>query len=119
MKDEEEQLLKELADRQQFVPAPKRIDRVVSELLTRKGYARVFTAASLLDAWRESLPASLVKLTRPGKMTARVLEVIVDNSTALQELMFIKQQVLQELNQRLDGQQVNDLRVRVMRLADN
>jgi len=44
---------------------------------------------------------------------------VVDNSAALQELAFIKQQVVQKLNDRLDGNKVRDLRIRVTPLADD
>lgn len=119
MQSDEDRILEDLAKRQRFVPTPKRIDGIVSELLTRRGYARVFSAENLLDAWQDAVPPALAQLSRPGKISRGLLQVVVDNSAALQELAFIKQQVVQKLNDRLDGNKVRDLRIRVTPLADD
>lgn len=119
MHNDDEQALEDLAKRQRFVPTPRRIDGIVSELLTRRGYARVFSAENLLDAWQHAVPASIAGLSRPGKIVRGTLEVVVDNSAALQELTFIKQQVLQKLNDRLEGKEVRGLRIRVAPLGDD
>jgi hypothetical protein len=54
------------------------------------------------------------KYTRLGSLRRGVLEILVANSVLLQELAgFQKQRLLQELRERLDSPQINDLRFRL------
>jgi len=43
-----------------------------------------------------------------------VLDVICKNSAVMQELTFQKQMVLSQLNEKLEGQKVRDLKLRVV-----
>ncbi len=113
MKDSSDDILAELAKKQRFRRGPKRIDGILSDLMTRRGYARIFSNNGLLEAWSQAVPTRLGELTCPGKMTRGLLDVEVENSTALQELAFSKQKIINDLNQLLDGQRVRDIRFRV------
>ena len=113
MQDSSDDILAELAKKQRFRRGPKRIDGILSDLMTRRGYARVFSNNELLEAWAQAVPDRLGELTCPGKLSRGLLEVEVENSTALQELAFSKQKIINDLNQHLDGQRVRDIRFRV------
>lgn len=113
MEDNSEQILADLAKKQRFWRGPKRIDGILSDLMTRRGYARVFSNNDLLEAWGQVVPASLARQSCPGKLSRGVLQVAVDNSTALQELAFAKQQMIDGLNRLVDGQTIRDIRFRV------
>jgi hypothetical protein len=113
MEENSDQILADLAKRQRYSRGPKRIDGILSELMTRRGYARVFSNNKLLEAWSEAVPASLAGQTYPGKLSRGLLEVAVENSAVLQELAFSKQQIIAELNGLLDGQRIRDIRFRV------
>ena len=113
MEDRSDDILAELAKKQRFRRGPKKIDGILSDLRTRRGYARVFSNNELLAAWSQSVPARLGELTCPGKLSRGLLDVEVENSTALQELAFSKQKIINDLNQLLDGQRVRDIRFRV------
>ena len=113
MKNSSDDILADLAKKQRFRRGPKRIDGILSDLMTRRGYARVFSNNKLLEAWGQAVPALLGELTCPGKLTRGLLDVEVENSTALQELAFSKQKIINDLNELLDGQRVRDIRFRV------
>lgn len=113
MKDSSDDILSELAKKQRFRRGPKRIDGIISDLITRRGYARVFSNNELQAAWNQVVSAPLNGLTCPGKLSRGLLDVEVENSAALQELAFSKQKIINDLNQLLDGQRVRDIRFRV------
>ena len=113
MEESNDDILEKLAGKQRFRRGPRRIDGILSDLLTRRGYARVFSNNALLEAWNKAVPADLRRLTNPGKLSRGLLAVDVENSTALQQLTFSKHDIITELNRLLDEQQVRDIRFRV------
>lgn len=95
------------------MPAPKKIADVMSELLTRRGYARVQAAASYDDAWREAAGEQMARYTRVVQIRRGVVEVIVANSTLVQELTFQKRAILKQLAELLPEERIADLRCKV------
>jgi predicted nucleic acid-binding Zn ribbon protein len=95
------------------VPPPQPVRNVMSQLLAKRGYAQVQTAATCAAAWREAIGDKFAADTRPGNVKRGVLEVLVRNSTILQELAFLKAKVLKKLTQLIPEQQIKDLRFRV------
>ncbi len=92
---------------------PVPIAEVVSELIARRGFARVRSAEAFEAAWREAAGELLAGYTRVGEVRRGKLEVIVANSTLVQELSFQKPAILRRLAERLPGQRIADLRFRV------
>jgi len=95
------------------IPPPKPMRNVMSQLLAKRGYAQVQTAAGCEAAWREAVGESLAGHTRPGNVKRGILEVLVRNSTVLQELAFIKAKAVKVLAKLIPEQQIKDLRFRV------
>jgi predicted nucleic acid-binding Zn ribbon protein len=91
---------------------PKKIGDIVSNLLARKGYARVQAASACEEAWKEAA-GKLAAHSRPGLVKRGVLEVIFRNSAALQELTFQKKKLLKQLQQQLPEEQLTDVRFRI------
>ncbi len=67
---------------------PQAIGNVLSELMSRRGFARVQSAAAYEEAWREAAGPLIAKYTRVGLLRRGTLEVVVANSTLVQELGF-------------------------------
>ena len=91
---------------------PKPISEILSRLMARRGYAN----QQMSEEWREvwsTVAGAQAKRTRPGKFSRGVLEVIVTNSTVLQELTFRKKQLLQSMQTHAPHFQIKDLRFRV------
>jgi predicted nucleic acid-binding Zn ribbon protein len=91
----------------------KKMADVLSELLTRKGYARVRATASYAEAWAEAAGEMVARYTRVGAVRRGVLEVTVANSTLVQELTFQKRTILDALNRLLPDERIADVRYRV------
>jgi predicted nucleic acid-binding Zn ribbon protein len=92
---------------------PQRIGEIVTELMSRRGYANVQTSVAWQAAWREVAGAPLAAATRVGKMRRGVLEVVVANSVLVQELTYRKTDLLAGLGQQLPEEKITDLRFRV------
>jgi|SRR6185312_5896367 predicted nucleic acid-binding Zn ribbon protein len=92
---------------------PKPMRDVLSQLLAKRGYAQVQTAAGCTAAWREAVGDKLAADTRPGNVRRGVLEVLVRNSVSAQELGFLKSKIVKSLMRLVPEQKIRDLRFRV------
>ncbi|MEN6367439.1 MAG: DUF721 domain-containing protein [Thermoguttaceae bacterium] len=92
---------------------PQAIGNVLSELMARRGFARVQSAGAYEAAWREAAGAMIARYTRVGPLRRGTLEVIVANSTLVQELGFQKSQLLKNLAELLPDEGIEGLRFRV------
>ena len=92
---------------------PERIGNILSELLARRGYARVQGAAEYDAAWGEAAGPLAAQYSRVGGLRRGKLEVVVANSTLVQELVFQKPALLKALARLLPEQGIEDLRFRV------
>ena len=81
--------------------------------MARRGYARQQSGAACIEAWRTAAGESLANFTRPGAIKRGVLEVVVANSTLMQELSFQKGEIVQRLTQLLPDETIKDLRFKV------
>ncbi len=92
---------------------PKAIGDVLSELMARRGYGRVQSAANYDAAWREAAGPLAAKYTRPGLLRRGTLEVVVAHSALVQELGFQKRMLLDSLARLLPDEGIENLRFRV------
>lgn len=92
---------------------PQAIGNVLSELMSRRGYARVRCAATYDAAWREAAGPLTAEYTRVGPLRRGTLEVVVANSTLIQELGFQKHVLLAGLHELLPDEGIENLRFRV------
>src|SRR5437762_11533843 len=92
------------------IPPPRPMRDVVSQLLAKRGYAQVQTAATCDAAWREAVGEKSAADTRPGNVRRGVLEVLVRNSSVLQGLAFEKTRIVKTLTKLIPDHQIRDLR---------
>ncbi len=92
---------------------PQHIGNVLAELMARRGFARVQSAAACSAAWSEAAGPLAARYSRAGEVRRGRLEVVVANSTVLQELVFQKPQLLEALRRLLPDEEIGDLRFRV------
>lgn len=92
---------------------PESIGNLLTELMARRGFARVQSAAAYDAAWNEAAGPMMAKYTKPGKLARGTLEVVVANSALVQELGFRKQELIEALQRLLPDQGVKNLRFRV------
>lgn len=92
---------------------PCAIGDVLSEVMARRGFARVQTAAAYDEAWREAAGELAARYSKPGALRRGTLEVIVANSTLMQELGFRKHVLLKTLAGLLPDEKIENIRFRV------
>jgi len=92
---------------------PEPIANILAELMARRGWARLQSSATVEAAWREAAGEQLAQYSRPGPIRRNTLEVVVANSTLLQELTFQKSAILSRLDSLLPDQRIRDLRFRL------
>jgi predicted nucleic acid-binding Zn ribbon protein len=91
----------------------QKIDQVVAELLSQRGYAQALVNEEIQNVWNELVGTALAGISRPGKIRKGVLDIFVANSTANQELTFRRRELAKKLAEALPQYSISDLRVRV------
>lgn len=92
---------------------PQSIANILAELMARNGLGRVQSAADLQKAWQEAAGPMASRYTRAAAVRRGKLEVIVANSTFMQELNFQKSALVEALARLLPDQKIKDLRFRL------
>jgi len=92
---------------------PQPIGDILAELMARKGFTRLQSAEAFECAWKEAAGSLVAEYTRVAALRRGKLEVIVANSTLVQELTYQKPALLEALNRLLPDQEVEDVRFRV------
>ncbi len=92
---------------------PQPIANILAELMARSGLARVQSAAILQNAWEETAGPMAARYTRVGIVRRGKLEVVVANSTFIQELNYQKPAIVEALARLLPDQKIKDVRFRL------
>lgn len=88
---------------------PQLLGDVLAQVMARRGYNRVISAQDYSQAWQQ-VAGALAEVSRAGLLQGGVLQIVVNNSTAVQELTFQKRQLLHALRERLPDQKIRDLK---------
>ena len=96
---------------------PKPLKNVLSQVMQRKGYAQLQTAAACNDAWRVAVGERFAPLTEAGQVRRGTLEVIVANSLLMQELGFEKERLITALQQALPDAGIKTIRFKIGKVA--
>ncbi len=81
--------------------------------MARRGYARVQSGGACSAAWREAAGEPLAACTQATIVRRGVLEVLVSNSTMMQEIGFQKPALIKRLADLLPDENIRDLKLRV------
>jgi hypothetical protein len=103
----------ELARRRAFAQRPKHAADIMAAVLQRRGYGRIIENEQLARQWGNIVEARLRPYTRPVRVFRRRLEVLVANSTAMQELTFVKAALIERFNNESCGKPITDIRFRL------
>ena len=99
--------------RQRETRVPQRASELLSRLMARRGYAQLLASDELTAIWREVAGDKLANQSRCGNLKGGVLAILVASSTVMHELTFQKAKFIRQINRRLGGKKVKDLRCRV------
>lgn len=111
--EEERDLANDYRRRRVPIRPAQPIAAVMGQLLAKRGYAQVQAAASCDQAWRSAVGSRFQKDTRPGPVRRGILEITVRNSLILQELTFVKLDLVRKLATLAPEHKIKDLKFRV------
>ncbi len=92
---------------------PQRIGDVLAQLMARRGYAREQSFERYAEVWRQVAGEMLAACSRATQVRRGVLEVLVSNSTMIQEITFQKSDLVKRLAAALPEENIRDLKLRV------
>ncbi len=92
---------------------PKPIANILSDLLAKRGYARVQSATNYADAWRQAAGEPWARITKAGQIKRGVLEIFCTSSILVQEMTFQKTGLLKKLAELLPDEKIKDIKIRV------
>ncbi len=94
-------------------PRVRRIGSLISQLMSRKGYARSGVNEHLAETIVTAVGEPLAASCKIGNLRAGVLQVFVTDSATLQELNFQKRAILRQFAKDIAGNKVTDIRFRI------
>src|SRR5262245_48592854 len=95
-------------------PGPERLSLALTELIARRGYARVRGAGQLQSAWAEIAGVTIARQTRVLAIRRGVLHVAVGHAPLLSELAgYYRQTLLAKLQERHADLKIRDLKFKL------
>jgi predicted nucleic acid-binding Zn ribbon protein len=95
-------------------PKVQSIGSLVSELISRRGYAQIAATSRFHEAISKAVGPNLAAVVTVGKLNRGVLKVFADDSVTIQELTFQKRAILKSIQDELPDANVTDLRFAVL-----
>ncbi len=95
---------------------PKSSAQLISRLISRKGFTQSQFNDELQTMWQKTAGKKFAGKTQATMIKRGVLEVIVDSSSAIQELAFEKSELLTRIQALLPDSNIKAIRFRVGRI---
>jgi hypothetical protein len=93
--------------------APRKIGSIVSQLMSRRGYAEITCHDELTAAVVSVVGPQLGAAVSVGNLRGGVLQIYATDSVTLQELNFQKRPILKRIQEAHPQSNVTDLRFRI------
>jgi predicted nucleic acid-binding Zn ribbon protein len=98
-------------------PSPYRAEHIgksIRRLMTRSGIGQTQAAAEIESAWQSVASKQLASVSRPGNLNRGTLQILMQDSSAMQEFQMCKRQLLVELQRMLPHANIKDLKGRLV-----
>ncbi|WP_283435511.1 DUF721 domain-containing protein [Neorhodopirellula lusitana] len=92
---------------------PRKIGTVVSQLMSRRGYASVAVEHAMTASVVASVGPQLATSIQIGKLNRGVLQIFVPDSVVMQELTFQKRKMIKRLLKDHPQAKIKDIRFKV------
>lgn len=83
------------------------------------GFAKVAKGLSICKIWQRAVGPNIAKKTLPLKLTGKTLYVTVATSTWMEELKYLKKDIIKKINNDLKEQTVEEIVFRLGAIAEN
>lgn len=91
----------------------RKLDDLLSEHMLLRGYGQSLSNDEIAEVWATIVEEPLSQYATPGRVSRGVLEILVANSTAMQELKFREAALLRDLQQHLPRHRIARLRFKI------
>lgn len=98
---------------------PKRIGSLVSQLMSRRGYAQVFAGEEMQAILEGEVGAELAKSVQVGNVKRGTLHIYLTDSVTHQELTFRKRGILNRMQSQLPASGIREIRFHISAVAQN
>jgi hypothetical protein len=100
----------EIRKRRKTTKIPPSMGELLGEFFERTGMNRRIQEQKILDCWEKAVGEGVAEKTQPVSVKNRVLQVKVVNSVWMQELQFMKELIMQKIQQQTGNNILRDLR---------
>jgi len=95
----------------------RRIGTIISQLMSRRGYASVAAENAMMQSIAGSVGPALAGSITVGKLSRGVLQIYAVDSVVMQELTFQKRQIIKRLAKDHPQAKITDVRFRLQTLT--
>lgn len=92
---------------------PKHIGTSIRKIMARTGLGQTQAALEMSQAWERVAGPRMAATTRPGNFSRGVLQIIVDNSSAMQEFQLSQRQLLSALQREMPNANIQSIKARL------
>jgi predicted nucleic acid-binding Zn ribbon protein len=97
---------------------PVHIKSIVSDVLKKYRNTQKADVFEISEIWESAVSSTIAKDSRPWKVKGNELEVQVTNSSWLHHLNFMKNDIIQKLNEQLGEQVIKKIRFSVAHFSN-
>ena len=106
-------LSQQISKRTYWRKQPRPGSQSISQMIAKKGYGQTTARQTVDEYWKQEVGDTLCSKSKPGILRRGVLEVIVQNSSVMQELVFQKRQILRKFEANDQTRDIIDLKFKV------
>ena len=93
--------------------APEPVNAVLERVLGSLNLGLKVKQYRIWDVWNSLVGEAIARQAQPQQIRAMVLWVAVSNSTWMQQLEFMKRQIIERINERIGETVIRDIRFRI------
>jgi len=96
---------------------PEQVNAVLERVLSSLNLGLKVKQYRIWDVWNSLVGEAIARQAQPQQIRAMVLWVNVSSSTWMQQLEFMKRQIVERINERIGEKVISDIRFRIGEIA--
>jgi predicted nucleic acid-binding Zn ribbon protein len=92
---------------------PEQVNAVLERVLSALNLGLKVKQYRIWDVWNSVVGEAIARQAQPQQIRAMVLWVNVSSSTWMQQLEFMKRQIVERINERIGEKVISDIRFRI------
>lgn len=100
-----------------FEKDPKKAGDLLSRLIARRGFTQEQFQDELEQSWQQVAGKQFAGKTRATTIKRGTLEVLVESSPAMQQLAFVKNRLLGQIQEQLPDARIKSIRFKVGKIS--